>query len=353
MLIQKYKPKKLEDVKGQDVALRKLKKAVLEKKHVLIYGDIGIGKTSSVYALANDLDHEILEVNASDYRNKDQIESLIGNSSQQLSLFNKSKIILVDEIDGLNIKDRGGLQALIKLLEKSVYPIVIVGNDIWDSKFNLLRRKCELIGYSKLKSFEILSILKNISEKENIEVNNEFLMEIVNNCNGDIRAAINDLQILNVDDLRERKETIFNTLKLVLKSKDFNLILQKFGNCESNLDEIMLWLEENIAKEYSNNDLMKAYDNLSKADVFRGRIRKWQYWRFLVYQSFLLSIGVALSKKNSSERFINYKRNERILKIWIGKRKYGKKLELAEEIGERCNMSIKKSFKELAYMNFL
>ena len=46
-------------------------------------------------------------------------------------------------------------------------------------------------------------------------------------------------------------------------------------------------------------------------------------------------------------------RNERILKIWIGKRRYAGKHEAAEEIAERCNMSIKKSFKELDYMKFL
>ncbi|MFH1209551.1 MAG: replication factor C large subunit [archaeon] len=353
MLVHKYKPKKLEDIKGQDFALKRLRDSVLKKKHVLIYGDIGTGKTCSVYALARELDYEIFELNASDYRNKEQIESLIGSSSQQLSLFKKGKIILIDEIDGLNIKDRGGLQALIGLLDKSAYPIVIIGNDIWDSKFSLLRRKCDVIEFNRLKDLDIFNILKEISKKEDIKVGDKVLNLISKNSRGDARAAINDLEIMNIDTLRERKEHILEILKLIFKSKDVNLILKRFSNSDDDLDEIMLWLEENIPREYYVEYLDDAYNKLGKADIFRKRILRWQYYRFLVYQSFLMSVGIALSKDKVNKEPISYKRNERILKMWINKNRYAYKQELAEDISEKCNMSIKKAYKEISYMKFL
>ena len=123
----KYKPKKTDEIIGQDIAIKKLKNFVVNfkkqrKNAALIYGPSGVGKTISVHALANELDLEILEVNASDVRNAEQINSLIGSAVGQMSLFSKGKIILVDEIDGLSgTKDRGGLQAIIRLIEKSSF----------------------------------------------------------------------------------------------------------------------------------------------------------------------------------------------------------------------------------------
>ena len=119
MLLNKYKPKSLNDIVGQDNAISKLKKAVKEKKAILVYGVSGIGKSSSVHALAKELNYEILEINASDYRNKEQINEKVGSSARQASLFSKGKIILIDEIDGLNSKDRGAITEIVSILNES------------------------------------------------------------------------------------------------------------------------------------------------------------------------------------------------------------------------------------------
>src|SRR3989344_3841321 len=105
MLINKYVPRTLKEIKGQEKPLLELKKYVLNKKPVLIYGKVGVGKTSSIHALANDLGYEILEVNASDLRNKEQIQNVVVNNIKQKSLFGKEKIVLIDEIDGINSED--------------------------------------------------------------------------------------------------------------------------------------------------------------------------------------------------------------------------------------------------------
>ena len=112
----KYKPKKPSEIIGQDAAIKKLKDFVVnfkrqKKNAALIYGPSGVGKTISAHVLANELNLEILEVNASDVRNANEINSLLGSAVSQMSLFSKGKLILVDEIDGLSgNKDRGGLQ---------------------------------------------------------------------------------------------------------------------------------------------------------------------------------------------------------------------------------------------------
>ena len=127
----KYQPKKIGEIIGQDTAIKNLKNFVVnfkrqKKNAALLYVPSGVGKTISVHALANELNLEILEVNASDVRNAEQINSLVGSAVGQMSLFSKGKIILVDEIDGLSgMKDRGGLLAITKLIEKSSFPMIL------------------------------------------------------------------------------------------------------------------------------------------------------------------------------------------------------------------------------------
>ena len=62
------------------------------------------------------------------------------------------------------------------------------------------------------------------------------------------------------------------------------------------LSQITLWVEKNIPKECKGRELAQAFDALSKADVFKGRIYRQQHWRFLVYQNFLLSAGMSAAK---------------------------------------------------------
>src|SRR3989344_495853 len=125
---RKYTAKAVKDIIGQDETVARLKNFIInfrnEKKNsALIYGPSGTGKTSSVYAIANDIGYEVIEVNASEFRNAEQINLKVGNAVKQRSLFATGKIILVDEIDGLSgHQDRGGIQAIAKLMEDSTYP---------------------------------------------------------------------------------------------------------------------------------------------------------------------------------------------------------------------------------------
>ena len=72
-----------------------------KKKALLLHGPTGTGKTAAVHALARKLDLELVEINASDYRTADEINAKVGMALKQMSLFSKSKLILVDELDGI------------------------------------------------------------------------------------------------------------------------------------------------------------------------------------------------------------------------------------------------------------
>ena len=359
-LCEKYRCECFVDIKGQEAAIDSLKsffKNFPFKKALLLHGPSGTGKTSLAYALAQEMSSEILELNASDLRDREKLEQIMKPATQQQSLFGKKgKIILIDEIDGITT-DRGGLPELIALIEKTHFPIIITANNIWQQKFALLRRKVEMIKLKEIKYELVLKILQSITKKEKKEIDENLLKTIAAKSRGDIRAALNVLQTViyleketEVKEIheREKEEDIFQVLRKVFKNKSDPKLAEVYDSVDMPINDIFLWLEENIPYEYKGEELAKAYDALSKADVFRGRIHRQQHWRFLIYENFLLSAGVSFASKKPSSlsEFTIYQRPKRILKIWLQNQKYAKKKSIAEKYAKAVHISIKRAMKE-------
>jgi len=357
-LTEKYRARTFSEIKGQDLAISETinfyKKFPMQKA-LILNGPVGTGKTCLALALANEFNLELFELNASDLRNRIKLEEILKPSTQQQSLFKKGKLILMDEADGITANDRGGLPELIALIEKTQHPIIITSNDIWQRKFNLLRKKCNLIGLKELKENEIKDLILEILKKEKKELEQNTINLIVKLAKGDARAALNDLQavfdlgesaFVSEANEREKEQNIFNALKEVFQIETNSKTTRIYDNVKLELDEILLWIEENIPAEYQGEALAKAYDSLSKADVFRGRIYKQQYWRFLLYQNFFLSAGISAATKLKYKKFTKYKRPSRILKIWLSNQKNEKKKSITAKYSKFIHASKKKANKE-------
>jgi replication factor C large subunit len=365
-----YQPHSLNDIIGQERAVGQIRRFIEEygqskraKKALILNGPPGCGKTSSVVAVSRELGFELFEVNASDKRNKASVEELIGNVLGQQSLFFTKKLILIDEVDGLSgTKDRGGVGALVKEIEKSSFPIIMTANNAYKDKMKALVKKCELIDLSLLKNEDVVRILKKICDSEQVEYQESTLMTIARKAQGDLRGAINDLELVsryskkveedNVVSLsdREKKVSLMNALMCVLKNKDLEIARHAFTNIEENLDDVFMWLDENMAKEYSGKELVLGYDALSKADLFKGRIRKLQYWRFLVYVNAFMSGGIAISKEESKKKFLSYVRSTRPLTMWIIGNKYHKRKSVAGKLAVHTHCSSKTATESLFYL---
>lgn len=357
--VEKYRPKSLKEIKGQDFSIVKLKAFVEgfpnKRKACILYGPSGCGKTASVYALASEKNAEVMELNASDFRDKKIISEVVGGAANQKSLFRKTKVILIDEVDGISgFYDRGGLLELVRLIDFSCFPIIMTANHIWDKKFSELRRLGELIEFKELGSNTIFEMLKEVARKENLNFNESLLKDITIKSRGDVRAALNDLQVVDASskDLSERdkEENIFNVLKQVLKGQPSENILGLYEKLDMGLDEVYLWLEENLPREYKGEELARAIDLLSRADVFRGRIFRQQHWRFLIYQNFFLSYGISASKKQAKTGFTSYKRPDRVLKIWMINQKNIVKKEIAKKFARYCHISFRRAMQEFDFM---
>jgi len=363
--IEKYRAKSFEDIKGQDQAILDIKnffENFPKKKALILNGPAGTGKTSMVLALAKENDLELFELNASDLRNKRSLEEVLKPATAQHSLFGKGKLILMDEADGITTSDRGGLPLLIKLIEETSFPIIITSNDIWNKKFKDLRKKCPIVDLKFLMEGVIIDILRNVLEKEVKKLRGDTIFMVAKKSRGDVRAALNDLQsvfdigeedyIADISE-RERKESIFDSLKKIFQGETNKETIRIFDNLDMTLDEILLWIEENIPLEYQGNALTKAFDALSKADIFKGRIYRQQYWRFLVYENFFLSAGISSARKLKSSKFVPYKRPSRILKIWLANQKNAKIKAIVNKYAGFCHMSKKKAMKEKYLLPFI
>ena len=361
ILVNKYAPRKLNDVKGQDKALKAMQDFIKIKKKncAVLYGPAGSGKTSAVYALANELDLELIEVNASDFRNAEGMQNTIGSATKQMSLFSQGKIILVDEIDGLSgTKDRGGIPELVRIIEDSTFPIICTALDIFDTKFSTLRKKSLMIEFQAPSADDVSNVLKNICDKEKIQYDESDLKQLARQSGGDIRAAVTDLQAISTkqkkiakEDVaalsqRNKQESIPQALVKVFKTTDLKIALSAFGNVDEDLGKLMLWIDENTAHEYKKpDDLQRAYHYISKADIFNRRIRRLQHWRFLTYINSFLSGGISVSKDEKYKDFVQYKPTMRILKLWMANQKYAKRKAIAEKIHEKLHTSVKETIK--------
>jgi len=359
---EKHRPKKWEEVKGQGEPILKINSFIRGfqrkgrgKKAILLHGGPGVGKTTLAHVAANETGSEIFELNASDLRNKNKLNSILKPAIEQMSLTKQQKIILVDEVDGISVVDRGGLPELMRLIQGSAYPVIVTANDIWDKKFSDLRKKSEIVALKDVDHRVIKEILIDILRREGKFLEGESLAKISMNAKGDVRAAINDLQIvvglggLDVSmDKRNKDIDIFSVMQTILQGKPDNSLLALFDSVDKPIDEILLWLEENIPVEYRGEELLKAYNALSKVDIFRRRIYSKQYWRFLAYENAFLSYGVSASKNPEGVKsgFKSYKRPTRILKIWMNNQKIAHRKSIAQKYSKYVHVGGKRALME-------
>lgn len=355
---RKHRPKSLKDVVGQSEAVEQLVKFVRDfdarrskKKAAFLYGPVGCGKTSSVYAAAAELNLEVLETNASDFRNADGIMSVAGNASRQMSLFSRGKVILIDELDGLaGREDRGGVGAVQGVIENSAFPVVMTANDPYEKKFAPLRKASVMVEFKQLASGDVKESLANIAAAEGIKADDDALTVLANRSAGDLRGAVVDLQLLcagsakltkgMVAELSERNrvEGMESALVRIFKTTDPAIAADAFEKVEEQPEDCFAWIDENLPSEYKKpEELAAAYEALSVADVFRGRIMSRQHWRLLSYFVQVMSIGTAIAKEKKYDTAADYRRPERGLKFFIAKARHQRKLDIAEKIAGKLH----------------
>lgn len=323
MWIRKYKPKNLSELVNQKDAVKSFLDWVKKPKRskaLLFYGQPGIGKSALVEAYASENKLDLIQMNASDHRSAKEIKGVIGNSIKQETLLKRGKIFFVDEIDGLlGRADFGGVKELISVVKESHYPIIFAANNPYTPKLRSLLAHCQVIKFTKIPVWDIEKRLKQICESENIAYDGLVLKQLSRISDGDLRSAITDLEVvsagkkeISIKDLeelgfRERERNIFDALKIIFKTKSVLGAKLSINNVDKDPDEIFWWIENNIINEYENpEELAKAFDALSRADIFKRKISIRQNWRLQSYMIDMMTAGVASAKKDVYKKFVKY-----------------------------------------------
>ena len=350
-----YKINSLNEIKGQETAIIALRSFVhhinKNNKHkpLMVFGPTGTGKTVAVRALAKESNWRAMEMNASDYRDRESVKSIIGSAMSPRNLFGTKTLIIMDEIDNLDTKfDKGAQSAISELIDKSASPIIFIANDMWDQSISFLRSKTAPVEFKRVTSNDILNVLKGLNKKFELGVDATILERIAKNCNGDVRSAINDMFVVHgpgatIDTLgvRDRKLEIFKVLDRIFLSNTINAPLAAIMNADLDKDMLINWIDENITKRYTEmQDVYGAFKSLSSATIYSSRAVRSQYYTYWRYMNAYMAAGIALAKTHSPDMTVRYSFPKLIKTLSASKGERTTASSVAKKLQKRINSNL-------------
>lgn len=365
---EKYKPGKLDEIVSQAAAIGKIMKLMREwspGRAFFLHGPPGTGKTLIPEVIAKEKGWMLVQVNASDKRNASSIKESLSEASKNTALFSAGKIILIDEVDGLGRGDRGGAGTIAKIIKESRFPIFLTASTASDPKFKPIKRCSKVIRLSKIDSRSIARRLEEICREEGVRVDGTITRNLSRWSSGDIRSAVNDLQMMcegrkeltekDFESLgfRERGSDILSVLPTIFRSKNPNAAKKVIRECDKDPDEIFWWVENNVHREFRDPvSLANAFEMLSKADLFRQRVREQQNWRLKYFMIEMLS-GISLAGEASGGS-VTYQFPRRF--IMLSKKKFAdlRLRSLLDKLGPYTHSSVSRMKSEyLPYLKLI
>ncbi len=313
MWSEKYRPHSLMDMIGNEEAraafvewFGKWKKGT---KPLLLVGPPGIGKTTLANLATKQFGYDMISLNASDVRNKQQIQEILspvlGNAS-----FLGSPMIFVDEVDGVHGRaDFGGVEALLDILKEPTIPIILAANSESSDKMKSIKKATKTIYLKPLPPRLMQLYLERILQKEDAKMSPGSLAKLVMESRGDIRSMINSAQAL-VTGFEPQSEKSFEILDI---EEGVNSFFKANSLAEARLvlyslridprEKINAFYSSIISSGISQDQMQQMLQVMSEADLLYGRIIRTQEWRLLRY---LDAILVGLYKKDLPVRYSRF-----------------------------------------------
>jgi replication factor C subunit 1 len=318
----------------------KNKNDMLLKKGIYIYGEPGTGKTTFVTNILKEMNYDIIKYDAGDIRNTTVIEDITKHNMSDkniMSIFNKQVkkiVIIMDEIDGMNGGDKGGINTLIKLIrpkktkkqkteDVTINPIICIGNYRIDKKIKELMKVCNAVELNAPTIEQINTIIKSILPNLNENIQNK----IVTYIQGDLRKLNNIYKIYkkNPDLFCDKSNIIDNILHIKSYNDDTKKITHKIINNYYSINEHnnimnetdrtsvgLLWHEniidviDKMDKSISIPFYINQLDNICFSDYIDRITFQKQIWQFNEMSSLIKTFK---NNKLYHEKFKNIKYN--------------------------------------------
>jgi len=315
---------------------------LLYKKGIYVYGNPGTGKTQFVINILKELDYDIIKYDAGDIRNKSIIDEITKNSMADrniMSIFNKKvkKIaIIMDEIDGMNNGDKGGINSLIKIIrpkktkkqkleEITLNPIICIGNYKIDKKIKELMKVCNVIELTPPLQNQISNIIYKLIPDINL-INKERVIKYVQ---GDLRKLNNIYCIYNKNPAIFDSDIIENIFQIKSYNDDTKKITQNLINNFYNIEQHstimnetdrtsvgLLWHENiidgigKIDKKISVPFYLEQLENICFSDYIDRITFQKQIWQFNEMSSLIKTFKNTKLYHNSIKKQIKFNPSE-------------------------------------------
>ena len=305
------------EIKSVLFDIDKNKSNCLCKRGIYIYGNPGTGKTSFISNVLKEMNYDMIHYNAGDIRNKSVIETITQHNMSDtnvLSLLQKKSrkiVIVMDEIDGMNNGDKGGITSLIKLIrpkktkkqrqeDLTLTPIICIGNYHMDKKIKELMKVCTSFELKDPTSSQVGTILDRMMLSSSV-LDYELKNNLINYIQGDLRKLkviseiyINQQNILKTKVIRSifQPKTYNEDSKTItrrLLERNYNLSSHANFMNETDRTIVGLLWHENIVDKVGTvvkntfNKLMfydNVLDNICFADYIDRVTFQKQIWQF-------------------------------------------------------------------------
>jgi replication factor C large subunit len=279
-------------------------------KPILLVGPPGVGKTSLVQTLSIQFGADLIELNASDKRNRIVLSEKIIPLLENYSLMGKQFLLFLDEVDGLSARDDlGAIEFLSAAIKESTVPVILAANETNQITRNL-SKVCKVISFRSIPPRLSLLYLNHFLNRKNFQLSPGEKFSIVRSSSGDIRKMLNDTQAwisgysafrdshLNLD-IENAIDGFFSSTDpehandLILSS---NAVFRdaRFGISpeDRRKDLIYGFFSSIVTSHMDTKAIATVLDELSKIDALLGRSLEKRNWKILKYISSLLTFAI-------------------------------------------------------------
>jgi len=265
------------------------------KKGIYIYGSPGCGKTQFVLNILKDLDYDVIKYDAGDVRNKGLIDTITSNNVSNRNVLQmmtkkvKKIAVVMDEIDGMNNGDKGGITALIKIIRQkktkkqrlenvTTNPIICIGNYYIDKKIKELMKVCNTFELKTPATVQMEKIL-NITIPSVKMANKAYKESILKYIQGDMRKLLFVNEILTKKPELITQDTIENIFHVKSYNEDSKKITEMLINRNIKMADHNQFMNETdrtiVALLWHENivDVLQ-WKNIEKAFPFYSKILK-------------------------------------------------------------------------------